>query len=158
MISVLIGPVVFIAFFLINSYREGLPDGWTWLDFFDPWFLGFLTSSFLFGFLAVWIVYGMAWAVYEIILLKRNFRINTRSKNLNITTVIISLLLGPGLFVIDTSLYGMQSEHWFVVGVGQFVYASVLGFIFTWFIYGLVRWIILPSYLWIAKVFAMNKK
>jgi len=161
-ISILIGPVEFIASFLISVYTEGLPplpSNYTWFSlFFDPWFLGFLTSSFVFGCAAVWAIYGIVWALYKATSLRKTWRANTKTKNLNILTIITSLLLGPVLFVVDMCAYGVQSESWFIVGVGDFVSLSVYGFVFTWFIYGLARWIIMPPCLWIAKVCGSYKK
>lgn len=156
-VSVLVGPIEFIASFLISAYREELFDDWTWLDLFNPWFLGFLTSSFIFGFLAIWIIYGMIMAVYQILSFKESLQRHNIKYNLNIITLIISLLLGPVVFMVDVLIYGVQSENWFIVGVGEFVSISIYGLVFTWFIYALVRWITLPPFRWFAKLIGIYK-
>lgn len=156
-VSVLVGPISFIASFLISSYRRGFPDSWNWFDVFNPWFFGFLTSSFIFGFLAVWIIYGMIVAVYQILSFKEIYRTHNTAYNLSILTLIISLLLGPIVFMVDVLIYGIQYEHWFIVGVGQFVSISIYGLVFAWFIYALVRWIILLPCRWFAKLIGIYK-
>jgi hypothetical protein len=156
-ISVLIGPISFIASFLTSSYDRGFPDSRNWGDVFDPWFFGFLTSSFIFGFVAVWIIYGMIIAVHQILSIKEIFRSHKTAYNFNILTLIISLLLGPLLFMVDVLTYGVQSENWLIVGVGEFVSISIYGFVFTWSIYALVRWIILLPCCWFAKLIGIHK-
>jgi hypothetical protein len=148
-VSVLFGPVEF----LIELMYEGWPSNWAWVDVLNPWFFGALFSTCTFGFLAVWIIYGIVWAIYQLMLLTRNFKHNSPSKNATLITAALSFLLGPLLFLADISLYGTQSEHWYIVESGNFVVLSVELCMFVWLVYTISRWVFLPPCLWIVKVF-----
>jgi hypothetical protein len=153
-VSILIGPMLFLIEFIIYFiYSKDFSSDWTFLDALNPLLLGMVFSFCIFWFFTIWIIYGVIWAIYHILSLAKNFRTNTRSKNIILATTVTSLLLGPILFLVDTSIYGIQAEHWFIVGMGEFVDISIMMCVFVWFVYAAGRWVVLPPCLWAVKVF-----
>jgi hypothetical protein len=143
-LSVLVGPIVFIVSVSIGIYKYGLPNNYTWFSLLlDPWVLGFLSASLVFGCGAVWAICGVIWAVYAIISFKKYLKGGGTSKGaVTRTVMILSLLFGPIAFaaisVYDRCICNIPPpRHWFICGLGDFLYIYVLGFTFIWIVYGL---------------------